>query len=78
VWSIVCFTIDRHARRRGVAGALLDGAVEHALARGATSVEAYPHVGAGDDYMGSMALFEPAGFVRVRDANKRVIYRLGG
>jgi hypothetical protein len=28
--------------------------------------------------MGSVALFEPAGFVRVREANKRAIYRLGG
>jgi GNAT superfamily N-acetyltransferase len=75
VWSIVCFVIDRYARRRGVAGALLDAAVDHAFARGATAVEAYPHVTARDDYMGSVPLYEDAGLVRVRDANKRAIYR---
>lgn len=77
VWSIVCFTIDRSTRRRGVAGALLDGAVDHAFARGAAAVEAYPHVAHGEDYMGCVALYERAGFVRVRDANKRAVYRRG-
>jgi GNAT superfamily N-acetyltransferase len=75
VWSIVCFTIDRPERRRGVAAALLDAAVDHAFARGAAAVEAYPHVTSVDDYMGSAPLYEQAGFVRVRDANKRAIYR---
>jgi GNAT superfamily N-acetyltransferase len=78
VWSIVCFTIDRDARRRGVAGALLDAAVRHAFARGASAVEAYPHAANDDDYMGCVPLYEQAGFVRLRDANKRAIYRLGG
>jgi ribosomal protein S18 acetylase RimI-like enzyme len=77
VWSIVCFTIDRYARRRGVAAALLHAAVDHAFARGASAVEAHPHVAADDDYMGSVALYERAGFVRVRDANKRAVYRRG-
>ena len=75
VWSIVCFTIDRYARRRGVAAALLDGAVRHAFARGASVVEGYPHLANDDDYMGCIPLYEEAGFVRVRDANKRAVYR---
>jgi GNAT superfamily N-acetyltransferase len=75
VWSIVCFTIDRPERRRGVAAALLDAAVDHAFARGATAVEAYPHVTSADDYMGSVPLYEQAGFVRVSNANKRAVYR---
>ena len=49
--------------------------VDHALAHGATAVEAYPHVTSVDDYMGTVPLYEQAGFVRVRDANKRAIYR---
>ena len=75
VWSIVWFTIDRDARRRGVAAALLDEAARHAFAGGASAVEGYPHVANDDDYMGSVALYEGAGFVRVRDANKRAVYR---
>jgi len=75
VWSIVCFTIDRDYRERGIASALLDAAVEHAFAGGASSVEAYPHISDPRDYMGCVSLYEAAGFERVRDANKRAIYR---
>jgi ribosomal protein S18 acetylase RimI-like enzyme len=77
VWSIVCFTVDRYARREGVAAALLDGALAHAFARGAATVEAYPHVSDRQDYMGPLSLYENAGFVRVRDANKRLVVRCG-
>jgi GNAT superfamily N-acetyltransferase len=75
VWSIVCFVVDKPHRRSGVAGVLLDAAVVHAFAHGAAAVEAYPHVSNGSDYMGSLALFERAGFATVRDANKRAIVR---
>jgi len=75
VWSIVCFVVDRPARRRGVATAMLDAAVAHAFARGAVSVEAYPHVSDSRDYMGSAELFARAGFERLRDANKRTVVR---
>ena len=75
VWAIVCFTIDKEARGRGVATALLDAAVAHAFAHGATSVEAYPHKGDPCDYMGSTELYRRAGFAHVRDANKRDIVR---
>jgi hypothetical protein len=54
---------------------LLEAAVAHSFARGAAAVEAYPHVGSADDYMGSVPLYEQAGFVRARDANKRAVYR---
>ena len=75
VWSIVCITVDRYAQRRGIAGALVDAACSHAFAHGAAAVEAYPHVSNAGDYMGSLPLYEQAGFRRVRDANKRAIYR---
>jgi ribosomal protein S18 acetylase RimI-like enzyme len=75
IWSIVCFAIDRYARKRGVASALLDAAVGHAFEHGAAAVEAYPHVSNSEDYMGSVPLYESAGFKRLRGANKRAIYR---
>jgi GNAT superfamily N-acetyltransferase len=76
VWSLVCFVVDRPRRRQGIAGELLAAAVEYAWARGASSLEAYPHVSDGSDYMGGVRLFETAGFAMVRDANKRRIVRL--
>ncbi|HVS85577.1 MAG TPA: GNAT family N-acetyltransferase [Gaiellaceae bacterium] len=78
VWSIVCFVVDKPRRGAGVAAELLGAAVEHALARGASAIEAYPHVRDGRDYMGHVPLFEQAGFEKVRDANKRVIMRTKG
>ena len=75
VWSIVCFAVDRYAQRQGVAGALLAAALRHAFEHRASAVEAYPHVSDPRDYMGSVGLYEDAGFERVRDANKRAIFR---
>jgi ribosomal protein S18 acetylase RimI-like enzyme len=76
VWSLVCFTVDRHAQRQGVARALLAAAVEHAFVRGATSLEAFPHKTDRANYMGHVELFESAGFEHVRETSKRVVMRL--
>lgn len=76
VWSLVCFTVDRPARRQGVARALLDAAVEHAFAHGASSLEAYPHRSERTNYMGHVELFDRAGFRPVRETSKRVVMRL--
>ena len=73
VWSIVCFYVDPRAKQQGVAAALLEVAVEHALARGASAVEAYPH--RKGDYMGAEEPFERLGFERVRRARTRSIMR---
>jgi GNAT superfamily N-acetyltransferase len=68
VWSIVCFVVSRTARGRGVARALLDGAVAWAKRQGATTLEAYPSdvkgrkVPAANLYHGSLTMFEDAGF----------------
>lgn len=78
VWSIVCFVVDKPRRGEGVAGELLGAAVAHAFARGASAVEAYPHVTNGSDYMGGVELYRRAGFEKVRDANKRAIMRIQG
>jgi GNAT superfamily N-acetyltransferase len=77
VWSLVCFAVDREARRGGVAEALLEAAVAHACSRGAASVEAYAHATKRDDYMGSRQLYLAHGFEVVREATKRVIVRRG-
>jgi GNAT superfamily N-acetyltransferase len=68
IWSVNCFYIHRNHRRGGVAGVLLDAAVDHAGARGATTVEGYPVDTAGerrpfgDLFTGTVALFAAAGF----------------
>ena len=64
IWSIVCFVVDKPARGRGIAAALLGAAVE-----------AYPRVTDPRDYMGGTELYANAGFTTVRDANKRVVVR---
>jgi len=77
VWSIVCFVVARAARGRGVAGALLDAAVDYAREHGATLVEAYPvetdgaRVPAAQAFKGTLGMFERAGFevVERRRAN---------
>lgn len=74
VWSIVCFAVSSSARGQGVARALLDAAIEHARARGADALEAYPV--AIDDiepvhpdaaFTGTLPMFERAGFHVVAD-----------
>lgn len=86
VWSIVCFVVDPGARRRGVADAMLRGAIAWARRRGATLVEAYPcdkGEKAPDDSMwfGAKSMFDRSGFVEVarRKLTRPVMRkRLGG
>jgi GNAT superfamily N-acetyltransferase len=70
VWSIVCFFVDAKARHRGVAEAMLKGALAWARQQGATLIEAYPcdkPRGAVDDFMwfGAKRMFDRAGFVEI-------------
>ena len=68
VWAVSCFVVRVGFRRRGVAGALLTAAVEHARASGARVIEGYPidtaekKASAAELYHGSLGLFEKAGF----------------
>jgi len=75
VWSIVCFVVDKPRQRQGLSGALVEGALEHARARGAAAVEAYPHRSKKDDYMGHLDLFAEHGFEVVRETSKRAVVR---
>jgi GNAT superfamily N-acetyltransferase len=75
VHAIVCFYVDPRWKRRGIASALLDAAVDYAASRGAASIEAYPKDPA--DYMGSRTSFASAGFQPVREAGRRTVMRRG-
>ncbi|GEO96872.1 GNAT family acetyltransferase [Kocuria turfanensis] len=73
VWTVWCFRVRGGRRGRGVARALLDGAVEHARGHGAPAIEGYP-VDNGDRkvdttmaYVGTRAMFERAGFAWAAD-----------
>lgn len=80
VWSIVCFVVGRRARGQGVANALLAAAIEYARDHGATLLEAYPtdaadgRIPSANAYMGTLSMFERAGFSEVdrRQANGSV------
>jgi GNAT superfamily N-acetyltransferase len=81
VWSIVCFYIPKEHRGRALMAALLEGAMEHARAHGASLIEAYPvepdkKIAPGDAYMGVRSAFEQAGFREVaRAPNGRPVMR---
>jgi GNAT superfamily N-acetyltransferase len=69
-WVAVCFVVRAGYRRHGLMHTLLDGAVKHASSYGAEVVEGYPvETGASrvdviSGYVGTVALFEQAGFQR--------------
>jgi GNAT superfamily N-acetyltransferase len=70
-WAVVCFLVRPGYRRGGVAAALLRGAVDYARFSGAPGIEGYPvdTVGQRIDttfaYVGTVAMFEAAGFRRI-------------
>ena len=84
VWSLTCFVVRVGHRRQGVAGALLDGALELARSHGARRVEAYPldvaakpSVSASELYHGPLHLFIARGFREVaRSGAARAVVRL--
>jgi len=70
VWSIICFVVDPALRHRGVARAMLAGALAWARGRGVTLIEAYPcdrRAPAPDDAMwfGAKSMFDREGFVEI-------------
>jgi len=70
VWSVICFVVPAEHRGRGVARALLAGAIAYARRKGARILEAYPvdKRGASRDdalWFGTRSMFEDAGFAVV-------------
>jgi GNAT superfamily N-acetyltransferase len=72
VWAVTCFVVRVGYRRRGVAAALLRGAVAQARGAGARVVEGYPvdvalrpKAPSAELYHGTASLFAAAGFVNV-------------
>jgi GNAT superfamily N-acetyltransferase len=70
VWSLSCFYIRRQYRGRGVAAALIDGALRAAKRANAPAVEAYPVDTAVPKsttnlFTGTAAMFASAGFTTV-------------
>jgi len=88
VWSVWCIRVRPGHRKQGISHHLLAGAVEFARANGAIAIEGYPldNKGAKIDptmaYVGTMALFEKAGFAKAVDTDSvlngfpRVLMRL--
>ncbi|WP_286013624.1 MULTISPECIES: GNAT family N-acetyltransferase [Nocardia] len=73
VWTVWCFKVRAGRRRRGVATALLYGAVDHARVHGAPAIEGYPVDNGGRKvdgtlaFVGTRAMFEGAGFTKAAD-----------
>lgn len=65
VWSVVCFTVLRPMRGKGLTRRLLAAAVELARSHGATVIEGHPIEGGGDAFHGIASVFEAAGFKEV-------------
>lgn len=73
-WWVTCFAIDKRARGRGVATALLDAAVAQARDHGATAVEGHPvdtdalkarKVSGSALFTGTMRMFAANGFAEI-------------
>ena len=76
-WVAVCFVVRAGYRRHGLMHRLLEGAVEHAAVSGAELVEGYPvetngaRVDVISGYVGTVELFEQAGFKRAAPTKGR-------
>jgi GNAT superfamily N-acetyltransferase len=88
VWSVWCIRVRPGHRGQGISHHLLAGAVDFARANGAPAIEGYPVDNKGSRvdltmaYVGTMRLFEQAGFTEaaktdsVLDGFPRVVMRL--
>lgn len=81
-WSVPCFFVAKSHRGRGVSAALLDAAVKHARANGATLIEGYPidtdrKAMDFSAFVGAAQVFRDAGFTEAaRPSPSRPVMRL--
>jgi GNAT superfamily N-acetyltransferase len=84
VWAVTCFVVRVGFRKRGVSGELALAAVEHARARGARALEAYPmltqpgkEITWGELHVGARSVFAAAGMTQVSHPfPRRVVMRI--
>jgi GNAT superfamily N-acetyltransferase len=84
VWAVTCVFVRAGFRRRGIAYALARAAVDHARARGARALEAYPmnaspgqQITWDEIHVGARSIFEAAGLTEVhRHSPRRVVMRI--
>jgi GNAT superfamily N-acetyltransferase len=83
VWSVTCVLVRAGHRKRGVAYALARAAVEHARARGARALEAYPmrteagQIMLDEIHVGTESIFAAAGMHEItRPGKRRVVMRI--
>lgn len=75
VWSVWCIRVRPGHRGRGIAHALVGGAVDYAASKGAPAVEGYPVDNKGQKvdltmaFVGTRNLFEKAGFTKAADTD---------
>lgn len=75
VWSLWCIRVRPGHRGRGIAQALVRGAVDYAASQGAPAVEGYPVDNEGRKvdltmaFVGTRSLFEKAGFTKAADTD---------
>ena len=75
MWSLWCIRVRPGHRGRGIAHALVRGAVDYAASQGAPAVEGYPADNRGRRvdptmaYVGTRSLFEEAGFTKAADTD---------
>jgi GNAT superfamily N-acetyltransferase len=77
-WRITCFFVDRSYRRKGVASAALEGALNEIARLGGGTVESYPEdtegrgsVSSSFLHNGTVSMFDSHGFDRTRRLGKR-------
>ena len=75
VWSVWCIRVRPGHRGRGIAFALLRGAVDYAASKGAPAIEGYPVDNKGQKvdltmaFVGTRSLFEKVGFTKAADTD---------
>lgn len=81
VWAVTCLFTRAGRRRRGISRALARAAVEHARARGARALEAYPMTTtdaiAEELHVGTVSTFAAAGLTEIgRPTARRAVMRI--
>ena len=82
VWSVTCVLVRAGYRKRGIAYALAKAAADHARARGARALEAYPYrtevgeISWDEIHPGTESIFSAAGLREVsRPGTRRLVMR---